>query len=235
MLSFFHKDGPIKNRLELVSLHIPKTAGTSFRNVLKDVYGNEAVIRLDIDLQYQQLKINEQEFRGRKLSKKVRVAHGHFSPALIKEHLDLQEDIPFITWLRHPVERVLSNFYYLEKRLKEELDEEGKGLNILSKMQRNLMEYAAAEINQDRMHKFLDGMPVEDFFFVGFQDYFSEDLDRIASLLQWPQVEEITHNVTGKPYVVSEEERAAIASFNPRDMALYQKALELRNQGQWSS
>ncbi len=34
--------------LELISLHIPKTAGTSFRSNLVNVYGKKAVARFDI-------------------------------------------------------------------------------------------------------------------------------------------------------------------------------------------
>ena len=47
----------IKNKVELVSLHIPKTCGTSFRNTLKAVYGIKSVKRLDINNNL--LKIDE--------------------------------------------------------------------------------------------------------------------------------------------------------------------------------
>ncbi|WP_421947534.1 hypothetical protein [Phaeodactylibacter xiamenensis] len=43
-------DSKIGNQLELLSFHIPKSAGTSFRNMLRDVYGAEAVLRFDTPL-----------------------------------------------------------------------------------------------------------------------------------------------------------------------------------------
>ena len=226
------KDGLIRNQIELISVHIPKSAGTSFRNILKQVYGEQAVIRLDIDLMYQQLKINEAEFEGYQLDKKIKVVHGHFSPALLRAQFKIDDQIPMITWLRDPVERVISNYFYLEKRLKEELEEERKGLNILSKMQRSLMEYAGAEINRNRISKFLNGAQIKDFTFVGIQEHYSEDLRILASILGWNDFQELHHNQTGKTKrEISPEDRAEIARLNPLDMALYQEAMELRSQG----
>ncbi|MBR9919607.1 MAG: sulfotransferase family protein [Bacteroidetes bacterium] len=225
-----NKNSGIRNKFQLISVHIPKTAGTSFRGILKEVYGEEAVIRLDIGLVNEKIRINEELYDKKKVSSKVRVAHGHFSPALLHKYFDISESTPFITWLRDPIERVISNYFYLQKRLREELEEEKRGLNILSKMQRSLMEYAAQEINQNRMSKFLAGMELEDFAFVGIQDHFSEDLQRIAKLLDWEETQELKHNITGrKKEGVSDEERAQIARYNQADVELYQKALERRD------
>ena len=101
MFSIFkNKDGLIKNQLELVSIHIPKTAGTSFRGILKEVYGEAGVIRLDIDLLKEELRIDEQGFSKKKLPGSVKVAHGHFSPALLRSRFEIAPEVPFITWLR---------------------------------------------------------------------------------------------------------------------------------------
>lgn len=224
---FSRKDDRIKHKLKLVSIHIPKTAGTSFRNTLKEVYQAEKVIRLDINLLDEVIHIDEQLWRKKKLASEVEVAHGHFSPFLF-EKLFRTSPTPFITWLRHPVERVISNFYYLEKRLQEELDEKSKGLNILSKMQRTLMEYAADPLNQNRMAKFLHGKPLDDFAFVGIQEHYLEDLHYLGKQLGWQQIPHFQHNTTGKARIVSALQREEIARLNQEDMALYQAALALR-------
>ncbi len=215
-------------KLELISIHIPKTAGTSFRNILKEVYGENGVVRLDIPLYSQLVKINEQAYSSTKLPFGTRVVHGHFSLEQLKENFEIIDSVPIITWLRHPVDRVISNYYYLEKRLKEELQEEAKGLNILSKMQRSLPEYARDEINRNRQYKFLNGIDLEDFSFVGIQEHFSEDLISLSKQLDWPVYEELKHNITGSKYQVSAEDRAEIAELNTKDMDLYEKAIELR-------
>jgi hypothetical protein len=211
-------------------VHIPKTAGTSFRKSLKVAYGDAEVVRLDISLETGKIRLNEELYPAGDLPKGTRAIHGHFRPADILEQFPESEGKNFITWMRHPVDRVISNYYYLEKRLREELDEEGKNLNILSKMQRSLLEYTGDEINRNRQRKFLEGMPLEDFKFVGILEHYTEDLAELGLKMGWVTVEEKTVNVTAKTRpVVSDEVRAEIARLNAEDMALYERALHLRS------
>lgn len=218
--------------VELVSVHIPKTAGTSFRFLLKDVYGDAAVARVDLPLNSKRLKVNEQLQATATLPNNTQVVHGHFVAKELYEYFPQFSSLPLITWLRHPVDRVISNYNYLAKRLAEELDEEGKGLNILSKMQRSLMEYAQAEINRNRQTKFLNGSQLEDFTFVGIQEFYKEDVADLARELGWTSWDIPVLNVTGKKKsgAVSDQVRAEIAALNAEDMQLYEQALELRNQ-----
>lgn len=219
-----------KAELALISIHIPKTAGTSFRNTLKSVYGQEAVIRLDIKRKGPRVEINEQPYAGDRLPPWTRVAHGHFSYLQLQRHFQLpSEEVPIITWLRDPVERVLSNYFYLCKRLAEELDEPAKGLNILSKLQRSLPEYARDPKNRNRMSLFLEGLDLTDLTFFGIQDHYSEDLNHLAKLLDWKGFEEYVHNRTGKAYDgLSSEVLDEIRALNDEDVRLYERALELR-------
>lgn len=218
----------IKNNIQLISLHIPKTAGTSFRNTLKMVYGEEHVSRLDIDLKQQILKVDQVIFSEKRLPRKTKVIHGHFSYPLLNSTLEIHPKIPMITWLRDPVERVISNYFYLEKRLKEELEEEKKGLNILSKMQKSLLEYAYSELNRNRICTFLAGMNLADLQFVGITEYYESELASLAQLLKWKAYSSFQHNITGQRPEVSEMEREVIRSWNQADIAIYEEALALR-------
>ena len=142
-------------------LHIPKTAGTSFRNILKGVYGSKGVARLDIR---RNIELNSKVLTGSKIKPGIKVIHGHFSYRRFNERFEIAEGTPVITWLREPAERVVSNYYYLDKILRKELNEEKKDLNILAKMEKTLLEYASTEANRNRMSKFLDGINLEEFF-----------------------------------------------------------------------
>ncbi len=61
----------VKNNIELVSLHIPKTAGTSFRYILKEQFKKKDVARLDI-YPSGAIMLNEKEFDSEKLKDKIR-------------------------------------------------------------------------------------------------------------------------------------------------------------------
>ncbi len=216
-------------RIELVSLHIPKTAGTSFRNILKSVYGEKAVVRVDIPLENEKAS-HEKAVQGPAcLPGETRVLHGHFRVKDLAHHYRLDAGIPLITWVRDPVERVLSNYFYLQKVLRGILEEQKRNVALLNKMERTLLEYARAEIARNRIAKFLDGMKAEDFLFIGVQEFFEEDLADLSHLLHWKKTPPLHHNDSELQRApVSEEIRKEIRSLNERDIALYKEALALR-------
>lgn len=225
---------PADVALQLISIHIPKTAGTSFRNTLRAVYGAKAVIRLDIGLIWQETMIDEAVYTEAEIPRGVAVVHGHFSYAALRDRFPVDTGIPVITWLRDPVERVISNYFYLAKRLAEELNEEARGLNILSRMQRSLTEYARCEAARNRMSKFLSGISLEELRFAGLVEHYDEDLSRLAGIMGWTDVPAFNHNQTGRDTsLVSDEEIAEIRALNAEDVALYERAVQLREEGRW--
>ena len=227
---------PVRHKLELISIHIPKTAGTSFRNSLEGVYGKEEVIRLDIGLVRQEVRVWEALYDADQLPPRTKVVHGHFSYPLLTRHFEIDPSIPVITWLRDPVKRVVSNYLYLAKRLAEELKEEERGLNILKKMQRSLIEYASYEPSQNRMTRFLEGLDLERMAFVGLVESYDEDLAHLATRLDWTDYPVFHYNQTGKNSGdISERELDLIRSLNQEDIRLYERAQELRAKGHWST
>lgn len=215
-------------KVELVSLHIPKTAGTSFRNTLKAVYGEKEVIRFDIN--HGAIEVNERPYTATALPAHVKVLHGHFSYRELMNKVELSPSVPIITWLRHPVKRVVSNYFYLASIMAKLMDEERNHVDILSKMQRSLPEYAAAELNRNRMSRFLEGINLESLNFIGVVEHFEEDMQKLAGLLSWKKHPVFHYNNTGeqKADKVDEQVLKDIAAWNEADMDLYNRALALR-------
>ncbi|MGH7197863.1 MAG: sulfotransferase family 2 domain-containing protein [Candidatus Omnitrophota bacterium] len=215
--------------IELISLHIPKTAGTSFRNILKSVYGEKAIVRVDIPLEGERAS-HEKAVQGpERLPKETRVLHGHFRAKDLACHYRLGAGTPVITWMRDPVERVLSNFFYLQKILRGIVQEEKKNVNLLNKMEKTLLEYARAEIARNRMAKLLEGTRLGDLLFVGVREHFSEDLADLARVLGWKTFPEFRHNDSEEQRPpVDAALRDEIRRLNEGDAALYEEALRLR-------
>lgn len=215
--------------LQLVSLHIPKTAGTSFRSILKQVYGAKAVVRFDII--NGEAYIEQKLFKGDKLPSHIKVIHGHFCYADLIQKVQLPAGVKKITWLRHPVKRTVSNYFYLCSMLKHYLQEEKNKIDILSKMQRTILEYAGDDNNKNRMSVFLRGSSLQDYDFVGLVEHFDEHLKLMSAKLGWPaDLKPIHHNETDKTkYSVNKEVELKIEEWNKADMELYALALKDRN------
>ena len=202
--------------VELISIHIPKTAGVSFEHTLKSVYRKD-VLRLDI----------RKPHKPKKLPKKIRAIHGHFRYHEIVDFYNLEKNIPIITWLRDPVERVISNYFYLQKVFRELIEKEGK--KGLFRLEKTLIEFARDDRLRNRMSKFLDGIQVSELLFVGIVEHISEDLSDMARLLNWRSYEEFHHNTSKEQRrPVSEDMKVEIRGLNEKDVALYEEALHLR-------
>ncbi len=219
------------SNLVLVSLHIPKTAGTSFRNLLVEVYGEKAVVRFDII--NGAIYINEQLFSGTALPSHIKVIHGHFVYSELTERIKIPQHVKRVTWLRHPVSRVISNYFYLAEMMSYYMQEEIHHIDIVSKMQRTLTEYAADEKNRNRMSKFLDGISLSEFDFVGLVERVDEHLQQMSEKLGWNrQIAPVHYNATNNKKEgdkAGDGQKEQIALWNDRDMVLYNTACNLNN------
>lgn len=211
------------SKLELISIHIPKTAGTSFRLMLKQEYGEKGAVRLD--LVDGTIRLENKTLEKLILPPSVRAIHGHMSFQDVRSNFDIAT-IPVITWLRHPVDRVLSNYYYLLDRLHDFIPKQNHA--VIPRMVRSLEEFVEAEPNQNRIAKFLDGATMAEFAFLGVMENFEKDIPRLAQLLNWKHhsIPQVNKTMRKRPEV-SDAMRMHIAALNPRDMEWYQQALAI--------
>ncbi len=215
--------------VELISIHIPKCAGVSFEHTLKSVYGEEGFLRLHLPLAEERNPENPPPENPDVLPPGVRVIHGHFRYRSVIEKYNLDENIPLITWLREPASRVMSNYFYLSQVLKGGLEAGRTNVGLLNRMQKSLLEYADQAVTTNRMDRFLSGVSLDKFLFVGLVEHFSDDLADLAYLLGWERYDEFHHNTSASvKSSVPPEQIEAIRSLNAKDVALYNTALTLR-------
>lgn len=217
--------------LELVSLHIPKTAGTSFEKTLIKEYGRQSFARLDIAPRG--IFLDGNAFDQKHLPEKLRVIHGHFSLENLFETFKETKNVKIITWLRDPVSRVISNYYYLKERLLANMKNPDEGNNVFNRMTVSLEEFAARRNNQNRMYKFTKGLAMDQVYFIGILEDFDNELEILGNRLGWGSTKTFHVNRTGleRPQLNSED-RAMIESYNQKDMSLYREAVSIaKNQG----
>lgn len=208
--------------LEIISVHIPKTAGTSLRNMILQFYGNEKVCTHYPD---------SPEVDGtRDINEDTKVVHGHF---FIREYLQRYPEIKTsnvkkVAWLRHPITRLMSHYFY-NKKYPFSINQDMNKLN--------LVDYAQLPWKQNEMSKHLAGVELEDYYFIGIQEFFNEDLEDMQTLLGWSNIETNIYDnssLSNQYYQLIKETLSEakvldkIATLNAEDMELYEKALQIR-------
>lgn len=225
--------------VHLLSIHVPKTAGTSFYRLLQANYPDTISASLRREHLFD-MKEKEQNLASY-LPPSVEVVHGHVT---IQEAMPLiQRDQPrLIAFLRDPVDRVISNYcYFIDLLRHPEQQQQNPEVYELNKHRLNesIYEYAAMEENRNVMSDFLKGVPLSDFFFVGLQSSYADDVQWLADALHWPHSTVERHNVKShlqdKYVKVDQGLRYYLRKLNAADEALYKETLSLRQEKGWTN
>lgn len=100
---------PLDNDRVLYFIHIPKTAGSSFNNLLIQIYGHRHLFHADKDVREGKKSINE--LNSHKI-KNIQVVTSHARYDFAKSILP-DKNIIAITLIRDPVQRVKSQINYI--------------------------------------------------------------------------------------------------------------------------
>lgn len=217
--------------IKLISLHIPRTAGTTFYKILSQVYGEE----LSISIRRKDAEVisNIKNGTHSKLSPNIKVIHGHLYYEEVKK-IHLKDKLKIISWLREPVSRVISNYRFFMDGLHNPAKNPSVYELNKHRINETLLEFAQIEENQNRMSKFLSGIKLEDLFFVGMLETFEKDLNRLSKRLNWPEIE-VPHlnNVpyeNNKDYKVDKNLVRKLEDLNALDMEMYNHVLRMKEQ-----
>jgi len=215
------------HNIEIISLHIPKTAGTTFRHILVAQYGENGVY-FDYPYNYD-VKLHD-------IDENVRVIHGHF---LLKKYGDSFKDAKRITWLRNPVTRMISHYCFWKML---PLEENNPLQKLLKENDLDIVEFAELPDMQNHLMQFyLDGTAIGDFYFIGIQEHFKQEMRYLRRLMKWKSVRNQTINKNSdqdysafiKNTTSSKKIIEKLESLNSLDMRYYHEALELQKKRRW--
>ena len=218
---------------------MPKTAGSSFRASLEECFGDG--FRHD----YQDYPLAQEAHvrrqRAQDWGRSARPAdfagvdcvHGHFLPL---KYFELSRTLPctFVTWLREPVARLVSHYYYWQRAY-----DPASGLT--SPLHRRVVEeswslqrFCLAPELRNVYSEFLWGFPPERLQFIGITEFFTEDLRYFSQQVLGNRLQAHTLNSRAGTNGVeptarlSAATRAEIEAYHAADMALYRLALRRR-------
>lgn len=202
---------------KVIFVRVPRTASTNFTGILEHIY-KPKIVR---DLVWQQMPAKE---RTKKLKRgeyfydfdnmaypvknirKYDAIEGHF---LAKKYADLKDEYKFVTFLRNPVERVISHFNI-----------------IISRQDRLKIDIKKfAEIYKN-LHTSMIGNP-NDFAFIGITEMFSFSTWLFYKKFDIPKKKRLSVKsrkrirTVGKKRPVSKKEKEYIREINAKDFELY--------------
>jgi hypothetical protein len=212
----------------IVSLHIPKTGGTSFGAVLERAYpGGVAYFyrptnRLTHPLLKDRARLGDPALLAELEDSGIRVMHGHAPADWFRAAIP--DPARYWTWLRDPVERVISAYYYLQERATRQARQPGGEPPRDRVRGRTLEQFASRRQHRNLQSRALAGFELDQMGFVGITERFDESI----AILGLPPLDAgRTRNVNKARPEVDDEVRRLIWRVNDQDVALYERALEL--------
>jgi len=215
----------------IVSVHLPKTGGCSFKHALREHYGkrylpfNGSGLMLEKDERNktnveESLRLLSADFSG------VDVVHGHFMPfkfLLLAEKVDLN----FVVWLRDPFERMASHFYFWRRAWNPRIQETHWREVILGNW--SFEDFCFSDRYRNFISQYLWAFPLYNFDFIGSLEHYAEDLKRFSDQFVGADLDYKCRNRTAnKPAEFDEKLKQRFAEFHAIDYELYRQAMKIR-------
>jgi hypothetical protein len=168
----------------IISVHVPKTAGTSFAVWLESVFGSGQLVRDYADRPIDsksEMNVDPAGFlarhgAARRLPEGAMAVHGHF---WAKKYEQIENAIR-ITFLRDPIERMISHYYFwlttpsAGHGLHQRVLDEGMGLLDFARL---------PQMRGFHRDYFFRDVNMSGFDFIGDMSFFDEELGRLEALL----------------------------------------------------
>lgn len=185
---------PLDSKATLVCQHIPKTAGTTFRAILENIYSDRELISVESPEQVESLTLNEEQ------RVELKMIMGHASEWFPRRYPGKYQ---FITFVRDPFSRLVSHYDYIRRTRADP--------HHSAVIEMSLMDFVTSDIRQDDYQARLISWPFDDiqrhprllkkreelkiwmrevlehhYFLVGLVERFDESLVLMKRMLGWP-------------------------------------------------
>ncbi len=223
----------------IISLHMPKTAGSSFRFFLRDQFQdavyfdyNDSPDHLSKEEIREKLQFYKACYYGFKkfyfLYRKKQCIHGHFLAA--KYGFYKNDKNIFVTWLRDPLERLGSHYYYWQRSYHPTRSKPLHKRVIEEKW--SFERFCFSGEMQNLYSRYIIGFPMENFDFIGIVENFEEDFSYFVNKylgLEKMEIEVVNSNPNPRAsYFQDIPFYRELRDYHQKDYEFYNYALELR-------
>lgn len=214
----------------ILSIHVPKAAGNSFRQALADAFGERFMkdygdwAGFNEPQANERRKLREEAMRARRdeLAASYDIIHGHF---IADKYKGLFQPEQYIAFFRDPYQQAQAHYYFLERNPQRDHPEE----KIFHANKMSLEDYLAWDAFRDHQSQFLGSLSVDDLAFVGLSEEYEKSLRMFKDVFGVDLGKPMFLNVNEsnkEGYPVTPEIRALVQKYRAADVELYEKAKE---------
>jgi hypothetical protein len=216
----------------ILSIHVPKAAGNSFRVLLQNEfgarmmkdYGDWAGCRVPEAMERCQSRTLAMRNRRNELLQKYDVIHGHFAPDKYSGLFPIED---FVAFFRDPYQQVVSHYYFLQRNPQRDHPEE----RIFHEAKMTLHDYVSWEAFHDHQTQYLGSLSIDDLAMVGLSEEFYRSVEVFNSMfgcdLQGNSFLNVNPDTQGDAYRISPDIRKAVKKYRAADIDTYERAKEI--------
>ncbi len=212
----------------LLSIHVPKAAGNSFREALMGAYGPRIMLDYGDWAGFNTPEANERRaerernMRARRdeLAADYDAIHGHF---IADKYLGLFPDAKYCAFFRDPYQQAVAHYYFLQRNPQRPHPEE----TIFHERNMSLADYLEWSAFQNHQSQFLGSLSIDDLAFVGLSEEYAESLamfEAIFGIALAVKFENVNPLRQAEGYHIDAEVRKAVNKYRPADVELYERA-----------
>lgn len=216
----------------ILSLHVPKAAGNSFRELLRmefgerlmPDYGDWAGFKVPEAIERCAIRTLKMRRRRDELLGKYDIIHGHF---VTDKYLGLFPSEDFVAFFRNPYQQAVSHYYFLLRNPQRDHLEE----KMFHEAKMTLHDYLRWDAFRDHQMQYLGSVSIDDLAMVGLSEEFYKSVQLFNSIfgcnLRGNSFLNVNPDHLGGDYKIDYDLRKAVERYRAADIDLYRRAKEL--------
>jgi Sulfotransferase family len=214
----------------IVSVHIPKTAGTSFQADLLHVFGARLLSDYDDWPENRTPEAAAHDARNRagvladaeSLGERYDAIHGHFAA---RKYAGIFASTALVTIVRDPYQHAVSAYEHAMRHLSVP----HPTMDIIREARMSILDFIEAFPNHQALY--VGEMPVEDFAMIGVTERYQRSVALFETMFGIPMPrakspQNVNQTKHGAEYDITPEVRRAVDRYRSDDIALYRRARE---------